>query len=199
MLEKETQFTHEALIRDLLRYIGEDPNRPGLIGTPDRIIRMWREIFRGYDPAQHPKVTTFDNGVDGLTYDNMVVDSGSFYSMCEHHAMPFFGKYVFAYIPNPKGKIIGLSKIGRVVDFHAAKLQIQERLVSDIVNDIMTALGEEYPPLGVALIMQGEHLCKTMRGARKPGKMSTCRLEGIFKDNQAARNEFLSTAAELLK
>lgn len=76
---------------------------------------------------------------------------------------------------------------------------VSKRLVSDIVNDIMTALGEEYPPLGVALIMQGEHLCKTMRGARKPGKMSTCRLEGIFKDNQAARNEFLSTAAELLK
>lgn len=198
MLEKEKQFTHEQLIRDLLDYIGEDPNRPGLIGTPDRIIRMWREIFRGYDPAQHPKITTFDNGVDGLTYDNMVLDSGNFYSMCEHHMMPFFGKYVFAYIPNPKGKILGLSKIGRVVDYHSARLQVQERLVADIVDDITAALGTENPPLGVALIMQGEHLCKTMRGVKKPGLMSASRLDGVFREDKAARSEFLSLAKELL-
>ena len=198
MLEKEKQPAHEALIRDLLRYIGEDPDRPGLVGTPDRIIRMWREIFRGYDPAQHPKVTTFDNGVDGLTYDNMVVDSGSFYSMCEHHIMPFFGKYVFAYIPHPQGKILGLSKIGRVVDYHAAKLQVQERLVTDIVDDIAAALGTEHPPLGIALIMQGEHLCKTMRGVKKPGLMSACRLDGIFRTDNSARAEFLSAADKLL-
>lgn len=198
MLEKDKQFTHEALIRDLLHYIGEDPNRPGLIGTPDRIIRMWREIFRGYDPDQHPKITTFDNGVDGLTYDNMVVDSGSFYSMCEHHMMPFFGKYVFAYIPHPQGKILGLSKIGRVVDYHAAKLQVQERLVTDIVDDIAAALGTEHPPLGIALIMQGEHLCKTMRGVKKPGLMSACRLEGVFRADNSARAEFLTAADKLL-
>lgn len=198
MLEKDKQFTHEALIRDLLQYIGEDPNRPGLIGTPDRIIRMWREIFRGYDPDQHPKITTFDNGVDGLTYDNMVVDSGNFYSMCEHHMMPFFGKYVFAYIPHPQGKILGLSKIGRVVDYHSAKLQVQERLVTDIVDDIAAALGTEHPPLGIALIMQGEHLCKTMRGVKKPGLMSACRLDGIFRTDNSARAEFLATADKLL-
>ena len=129
MLEKDLQPQHETLIRELLTYIGEDPDRPGLVGTPDRILRMWREIFRGYDPAQHPKITTFDNGVDGLTYDNMVVDCGNFYSMCEHHMMPFFGKYVFAYIPNPKGKILGLSKIGRVVDYYSSALRMgQKRL-----------------------------------------------------------------------
>lgn len=198
MLEKEKQFTHESLIRDLLHYIGEDPDRPGLIGTPDRIIRMWREIFRGYDPAQHPKVTTFDNGLDGLTYDNMVVDTGNFYSMCEHHMMPFFGRYVFAYIPNPKGKILGLSKIGRVVDYHAARLQVQERLVADIVEDITASLGTDFPPLGVALMMQGEHLCKTMRGVKKPGLMSACRLDGIFKEDNAARAEFFAAANKLL-
>lgn len=198
MLEKVFQYKHEELIRDLLRYIGEDPDRPGLKGTPDRIIRMWREIFRGYDPAQHPKVTTFDNGVDGLTYDNMVVDSGPFYSMCEHHMMPFFGKYVFAYIPNPKGKILGLSKIGRVVDYYAARLQVQERLVADIVADITKALGTEYPPLGVALMMQGEHLCKTMRGVKKPGLMSACRLEGVFLKENAVRAEFFAAANKLL-
>lgn len=199
MLEKEKQFGYEQIIRSLLGYIGEDPNRPGLLGTPDRIIRMWREIFRGYDPAQHPKITTFDNGVDGLTYDNMVLDSGNYYSMCEHHMMPFFGKYVFAYIPNPKGKILGLSKIGRVVDYHSARLQVQERLVADIVEDITMALGSEYPPMGVALIMQGEHLCKTMRGVKKPGLMSASRLEGVFRENECVRSEFLSLARELLR
>ena len=196
-MAKKNQKIEKAL-REILSFIGEDPDRAGLVGTPDRIVRMWREIFRGYDPTQHPKITTFENGMDGIKYDNMIVDSGNYYSMCEHHMMPFFGKYVFAYIPNPKGKIIGLSKIGRVVDYHAAKLQIQERLVSDIVDDITQALGDEYPPLGVALLMEGEHLCKTMRGARKPGKMSTCRLDGIFKE-VAARNEFLVMAQKMLK
>lgn len=199
MLEKETQTIYEQKIRDLLEYIGEDVNRPGLIGTPDRIIRMWREIFRGYDLSQHPKITTFDNGVDGLTYDNMVVDTGTFYSMCEHHMMPFFGHYVFAYIPNPKGKILGLSKIGRVVDYHSARLQIQERLVADIVKDIEDALGTDFPPLGVALIMQGEHLCKTMRGVKKQGLMSACRLDGIFRDDSSVRDEFMKTAERLLE
>jgi len=199
MLEKEQQKEFESSIRLLLRYIGEDPTRAGLVGTPDRIIRMWREIFRGYDPAQHPKITTFDNGLDGLTYDNMVVDTGTFYSMCEHHMMPFFGKYVFAYIPNPKGKILGLSKIGRVVDYHSARLQVQERLVADIVEDIESALGTENPPLGVALIMQGEHLCKTMRGVKKQGLMSACKLTGSFLTDSSVRSEFMRTAERLLK
>ena len=193
-----TKQEAEQHLRALAEYIGEDPNRPGLLRTPDRITRMWHEIFRGYDPAQHPKITTFANGLDGISYDTMILDSGNYYSMCEHHAMPFFGKYVFAYIPHPKGRILGLSKIGRVVDYHAAKLQIQERLVSDIVNDIADALGTEYPPLGIALLMEGEHLCKTMRGARKPGKMSTCQVLGVFRDDTSARNEFLQTARQLI-
>ena len=106
--------------------------------------------------------------------------------------MPFFGRYIFAYIPNPNGKILGLSKIARVVDYHAAKLQIQERLVSDVVQEIETALGADFPPLGIALMMTGEHLCKTMRGAKKQGKMTTCKLTGIFKQDYAARNEFMN-------
>lgn len=194
-----TKEQAEDALRTLAEYIGEDPNRPGLTGTPDRIVRMWGEIFRGYNPDKHPKITTFQNGADGISYDNMILDSGNYYSMCEHHAMPFFGRYVFAYIPNPKGRILGLSKIGRVVDYHAAKLQIQERLVSDIVTDITAALGDEFPPLGVALMMEGEHLCKTMRGARKPGKMSTSMLTGAFKENSSARNEFLQLAREIIR
>lgn len=174
-----------------MRYIGEDPEREGLKGTPDRIVRMFDEIYRGYDPAKAPKITTFPNGQDGIVYDNMVVDEGDYYSCCEHHMMPFFGHYWFAYIPNPKGRILGISKIGRVVDYCAARLQVQERLVSDVVDMITSALGEENPPLGIALVMKGEHLCKTMRGAKKKGLMTTSRLTGIFREG-AARNEFMS-------
>ena len=174
-----------------MEYIGEDPTREGLVGTPDRIIRMWNEIFRGYDKKQMPKITTFDNGKDGIVYDNMVVDEGDFYSMCEHHIMPFFGKYWFAYIPNPKGKILGISKIGRVVDYCAARMQIQERLVHDIVDMLAKALGDENPPLGMALVMRGEHLCKTMRGVKKKGKMMSSYLVGAFKEDAQVRNEFM--------
>lgn len=178
-------------IETVMRYIGEDPEREGLKGTPDRIVRMFDEIYRGYDPAKAPKITTFPNGQDGIVYDNMVVDEGDYYSCCEHHMMPFFGHYWFAYIPNPKGRILGISKIGRVVDYCAARMQVQERLVSDVVDMITSALGEENPPLGIALVMKGEHLCKTMRGAKKKGLMTTSRLTGIFREG-AARNEFMS-------
>lgn len=178
-------------IETVMRYIGEDPQREGLKGTPDRIVRMFAEIYRGYDPDKRPKITTFPNGQDGIVYDNMVVDEGDYYSCCEHHMMPFFGHYWFAYIPHPKGRILGISKIGRVVDYCAARLQVQERLVSNVVDMISEALGEEYPTLGIALVMKGEHLCKTMRGAKKKGLMTTSRLVGIFKTGEA-RNEFMS-------
>ena len=179
-------------IQIILREIGEDPEREGLIGTPERIARMYGEIYRGYDLTKRPKVTVFENGRDGIIYDSMIVDTGSYYSMCEHHMMPFFGKYYFAYIPNPKGKIIGLSKIARLVDWHSARLQIQERLVSDIVNDIQQVLGTVYPPLGIALYMQGEHLCKTMRGVKKEGQMSCSYLTGVFKTQNETRQEFFN-------
>lgn len=186
---------HDVTIEDnivrILEYIGENPNREGLLGTPDRIKRMWGEIFRGYDPTKKPKITVFDNGQDGIAYDNMVIDEGNFYSMCEHHMMPFFGHYWFAYIPNPKGKILGISKVGRVVDYCAAKLQIQERLVHDIVEMLKEALGEENPPLGIALVMKGEHLCKTMRGVKKKGTMTSSFLLGAFKDDAQVRAEFM--------
>ena len=193
MIERTiTKEQAEDAIRLLMTYIGEDPTRPGLVGTPDRIVRMWQEIYRGYDPEKAPKITTFQNGMDGIIYDNMVVDTGDFYSMCEHHQMPFFGMYWFAYIPNPQGKILGISKIGRVVDYCAARMQIQERLVSDVVAMLSEALGEDYPPLGIALVMEGEHLCKTMRGAKKKGTMTSSYLTGVFKTESALRAEFLN-------
>ena len=188
---KPTKKTIYKSIENIMRYIGEDPQREGLKGTPDRIVRMFDEIYRGYNPAKCPKITTFQNGQDGIFYDNMVVDEGDFYSCCEHHMMPFFGHYWFAYIPNKNGRILGISKIGRVVDYCAARLQVQERLVSNIVEMISEALGEEHPPLGIALVMKGEHLCKTMRGAKKKGLMTTSMLTGIFREGEA-RNEFMS-------
>lgn len=180
-------------IEKMLYIIGENPKRLGLQDTPRRVVKMWKEIFRGYDLSQKPNVTTFNNGDDGLTYDQMICDTGNFYSHCEHHMVPFFGNYWFAYIPHPKGKILGLSKVARLVDYHAAKLQIQERLVKDIVEDIDKALQKEGAnPLGLALVMEGEHLCKTMRGAKKKGKMRTTQLKGIFKDEQRVKEEFMN-------
>lgn len=178
-------------IRRCLEYIGENPNRPGLLGTPDRIVRMWKEIYRGYDQNQKPKITVFDNGSDGLVYDSMVIDSGDFNSKCEHHARTFWGKYWFAYIPNPKGKILGISKIGRVVDYCGARLQVQERLVHDVVSMLKEALGDDNPPLGMALVMKGHHGCKEFRGVKKKGVMTSSFLDGAFRDDPQVRAEFM--------
>jgi GTP cyclohydrolase IA len=182
----------ENIIRQL-QYIGEDPNRPGLVGTPDRIVKMWNEVFRGYDSKKKPDITIFKNDSDGLVYDQMIIDSGEFYSHCEHHMVPFFGQYWFGYIPSKEGAIVGLSKVARLVDYHSARLQIQERLVHDIVEDIWNALSRDNtPPLGMGLVMEAEHLCKTMRGAKKKGKMTTVKLKGVFLDKKIVREEFLN-------
>ncbi len=188
---KITKEQAEQHIRELLEYIGENPDREGLKGTPERIVRMWKEIYRGYDLTQKPKITVFKNGNDGLVYDNMVIDSGSFNSKCEHHARTFWGKYWFAYIPNPKGKILGISKIGRVVDYCSAKLQIQERLVHDIVQMIKEALNDENPPLGIALVMKAHHGCKEFRGVKKKGVMTSSFLDGAFRNDSQIRAEFM--------
>lgn len=175
----------EKAIKTLLSYIGENPDREGLKETPDRIIRMWEEIFRGYDPNKKPKITTFGNEYNST---DMVFDSGDYYSMCEHHVLPFFGKYYFAYIPSPDGRILGISKVARVVGYCAAKLQLQERLAIDIVKTLDDAL--DGTALGFAIVMKGQHLCKTMRGVRNNGKMTVSHFTGLFKDDPDKRNEF---------
>ena len=182
----------ERLWKELLIEIGEDPNREGLKETPKRIAKMYEEIFRGYDKEQLPKVTTFNNGVDGIVYDQMVTDTGSYYSCCEHHQIPFFGTYYFGVIYHPQGKILGISKVARVVDYFSAKMQIQERLVHEIVEYLWKELSKNgVKPLGMVLWMQGEHLCKTMRGVKKKGEMTTCVMKGAFKENPETRNEFM--------
>lgn len=182
--EKEENDVAESITR-IIESIGEDPKRDGLSGTPERITKMYKEMFRGYDKEQKPKITIFKNGSDGLIYDEMIIDRGDFYSQCEHHMVPFFGNYWFAYIPDKK--IVGLSKVARIVDYYSAKLQVQERLVKEILDE----LEKELDPLGIALIMEGEHLCKTMRGVRKKGKMTTVDLRGVFRDAEP-RNELLN-------
>lgn len=183
----------EDIVRQFLIGIGENPDREGLRDTPLRVAKMWKEIFRGYDKSQVPKVTVFNNGSDGIVYDEMITDTGDFYSQCEHHTAPFFGKYYFAYIPHPKGKLLGLSKVARVVDYFSAKLQIQERLVHEITDYLYQALSDgEYKPIALAITLEGEHLCKTMRGVKKKGKMRTTQLIGAFKDDPASRSEYIS-------
>ena len=172
-------------IRTILRNIGEDPNREGLEETPDRIVRMYEELFRGYDPKQKPKITTFSNDMHST---DIVFDTGDYYSMCEHHMLPFFGKYYFAYIPKEDGKILGISKIARVVGYCSARLQLQERLARDVVNMLSEALDGEVQ--GMAIVMKGTHLCKTMRGVKNNGQMTVSHLTGIFLDNDEARREF---------
>ena len=172
-------------IRTLIRAIGENPEREGLIGTPDRIMRMWKEIFRGYDESQKPKITTFDNEDE---VSDIVFDSGDYYSMCEHHILPFFGKYYFAYIPSPKGRILGISKVARVVGYCAARLQLQERLAQDVVKMLSETLNNE--ALGFAIVMKGKHLCKTMRGVRNDGNMCVSHFTGVFQFNSELRKEF---------
>lgn len=184
IIPTNTQNIEHAL-KLILETIGENPNREGLQGTPQRIIKMWQEIFRGYDNSQKPIITTFEN--DEHTSD-LVFDSGDYFSMCEHHMLPFFGKYYFAYIPHPDGRILGISKIARVVGYCSARLQLQERLAKDIIDMLSEALNNQ--ALGFAIVMKGTHLCKSMRGVKNNGKMTVARLTGIFQTDNELRKEF---------
>jgi len=182
---ENTQKDAEDIVTRQIEFMGDNPKRKGVVDTPRRVVKMWKELFRGYDPKQKPTITIFENGEDGITYDNMVVDTGDFYSYCEHHMVPFFGQYWFAYIPDKK--IMGISKVARIVDYYSAKLQIQERLVKEILD----AIEKEVDPKGLALVMKGEHLCKTMRGVKKKGEMITSDLRGSFKNEHDCRAEFM--------
>lgn len=173
-------------IKDIIRAIGDNPEREGLKETPMRFAKMMLEMNYGYDKSRAPKITTFPNGKDGIKYDQMIIDTGYYFSSCEHHIVPFFGTYTFAYIPNEK--VIGLSKVARVVDFCAAKLQVQERLTKEIAD----MLEEAIQPLGIAVVLKGRHLCKEMRGIKKiNGHMITSDLRGVFRDKIEVREEFM--------
>lgn len=165
--------------------VGEDPNRPGLLETPKRVANMYEEIFAGLteDPKQHIKL------FDEVSNDEMVIVKDiPFYSMCEHHLLPFFGMAHIGYIPSDN-KIIGLSKLARIVNNFAKKPQVQERLTSDIAD----FLNDNLQPKGVAVIMEAEHMCMTMRGVKSAGaKTQTSALRGIMRTDAKTRAEVLS-------
>lgn len=186
---KHTVSREELLdaLRTIIRYIGDDPEREGVLGTPERIARMYDEIFRGYDAEKKPHITTFSNTAH---QSEMVFDSGEYYSMCEHHMLPFFGQYYFAYIPSTDGNILGISKVARVVGYCAAKLQLQERLCREIIDMLADAL--DNTAKGFAIVMKGKHLCKSMRGVRNNGDMTVSYFTGCFKEDTQLRNEFFN-------
>ncbi|CAG1009832.1 MAG: GTP cyclohydrolase I FolE [Candidatus Methanoperedens sp.] len=169
-------------VRNILRAIGEDPEREGLRETPRRIAQMYEEIFNGYNDMDF-NLTVFDNP----GYDEMITESNLyFYSMCEHHMLPFFGTAHIGYIPN--GKIFGLSKLGRIVDFYAKKLQLQERMTTEIADFLM----EKIEPKGCIVVVEAEHMCMSMRGVKKPDHRTiTSAIRGIFKEMKGSREEFL--------
>jgi GTP cyclohydrolase IA len=175
----------KAAVRELLAAIGEDPDRDGLKETPDRVARMYEEIFAGLykDARDEVKVFQEDNHEEMIMVKDIPL-----YSICEHHLLPFVGVAHVVYIPC-KGKIMGLSKLARVVDITAKRPQLQERLTSQVADVIM----ETIDPMGVAVVVEAEHLCMTMRGIKKPGSRTvTSALRGIMKTDARTRSEAMS-------
>lgn len=182
---QQTDNTTEEAVRNILYSIGEDPSRQGLLKTPERVRRMYSEITEGYriDPVKLINGAIFD--VD--YHDIVLVKDIEFFSLCEHHMLPFFGHAHVAYIPD--GKVIGLSKIPRIVEMYARRLQVQERMTAEIAHFIKDTL----QPRGVAVIVEGSHMCAMMRGVKKPEtSMTTRTLLGSFQDDPILRSELLA-------
>ena len=178
------QANIEVAVREILFHIGEDPERQGLVKTPERVARMYDELTAGYhtDPVKLVNGALFD-----VDYDDMVIVKDiDFYSMCEHHMLPFLGRVHVAYIPN--GKVIGLSKIPRIVEMFARRLQIQEQMTQQIADFIQEVLD----PRGVAVVVEGMHMCSIMRGVKKANaSMTTSAMLGSFREDPKTRAEFL--------
>ena len=174
----------EKAVSSIIEAIGEDPKREGLIGTPRRIAEMYAEVFSGayQDPKEELKV-----GFDEEHHEMVIFKDIPFYSMCEHHFLPFYGLVHIGYIPS--GRVVGASKMARVVEILAKRPQLQERFTTSIADTI----GDVLQPQGVAVVVQAEHLCMTMRGIKKPGSnIVTSATRGLFRKRHATRSEFLS-------
>jgi len=185
---KPTREQAEAAVRTLLLWAGDDPDREGLVGTPDRVVRSYEEFFAGYDADPTDILRRTFEEVEG--YDEMVVLSGiRLESHCEHHMVPIIGTCTVAYIPDKR--VVGISKLARVVDAYAKRLQIQEKLTSQIAN----AIQEVLMPRGVGVVIRAAHQCMTTRGVHKPGvMMTTSSLTGMFREDAAVRAEFMALA-----
>ena len=175
----------ESAVREILVEIGEQPDRPGLVGTPERVHRMYTELTAGYhvDPDRLMNGAIYDVGYSEM----VVVKDIPFYSLCEHHLLPFFGTAAVAYIP--RGRVVGLSKIPRIVEMYARRLQVQEQLTQEIAE----FLQERLAPQGVGVVLEATHLCAVMRGVRKPGTvMTTSSVLGLFRTRDRTRAEFFA-------
>jgi GTP cyclohydrolase IA len=174
----------QAAVLHILQAVGEDPGRDGLKRTPERVARMYTELLAGY---QVDPVTMVNDAIFDVKYDEMVIVRDiEFYSLCEHHLLPFMGRVHVAYLPD--GKVVGLSKIPRIVDLFARRLQVQERMTRQIADFIRDLLH----PQGVAVVVEALHLCMMMRGVQKHNaRMTTSAMHGAFRTNLATRQEFL--------
>ncbi len=176
----------EEAVRTMIRWAGDDPRREGLVGTPDRVTRAWEEFFRGYDEEPREILARTFEEIEG--YDEMVVLKNiRFESHCEHHILPIIGLAHVAYLP--KKRVVGISKLARLVQAYAKRLQIQEKMTAQIA----AAVDEILQPDGVAVVVEAEHQCMTTRGIHKPGTtMVTSRMLGSFRTDQKTRREFLA-------
>jgi GTP cyclohydrolase I len=176
----------EAAVRTLLRWAGDDPDREGLRATPDRVVRSYEEFFSGYDQDPEEILTRTFEEIAG--YDDMVVLRGiRFESYCEHHMVPIIGVAHIGYLP--RNRVVGISKLARVLEIFSKRLQIQEKMTAEIAVTIDRVLN----PQGVAVVIEGEHQCMTTRGVHRPGvNMVTSQMMGVFRENEATRKEFLS-------
>jgi len=174
----------EKAVASIIEAIGEDPKREGLLGTPRRIAEMYAEVFSGIyeDPREELRI-----GFEEGHREMVILKDIAFYSMCEHHFLPFYGLAHVGYIPS--GRVVGASKVGRVIEILAKRPQLQERLTTQIANTMVEVL----EPKGVAVVIQAEHLCMTMRGVKKPGSnIVTSAMRGLFQKSPLTRSEFLS-------
>lgn len=182
--ELEHKEVIEGAVRDILDSVGEDPDREGLLRTPERVARMYDELLAGYhvDPVALVNDALFD-----VEYDEMIVVKDiEFFSLCEHHMLPFYGRAHVAYVPSDK--VIGLSKIPRIVEMFARRLQVQERMTQEIA----VLLDQVLEPQGVGVVVEGAHMCSMMRGVKKENaRMVTSAMLGNFKENPKTRNEFM--------
>lgn len=180
----ETQI--KLAVTSIIKAIGEDPEREGLIGTPERVAEMYTELFRGIDKDPREELTV---GFEAGHREMVVLKDIPFYSMCEHHLLPFYGVAHIGYVPNADGRVVGISKLARVVEIVARRPQLQERMTTQIADAIVDGLDPE----GVAVVIQAEHLCMIMRGIEKPGSnVITSALRGLFQRKAASRAEFFS-------
>jgi GTP cyclohydrolase I len=185
-IERPSRDEAEEAVRTLIRWAGDDPDREGLLGTPDRVVRSYREFFRGYEQDPHAILKRTFQETDG--YDEMIVlRDMRFESHCEHHIAPIIGRAHIAYLPHHR--VVGISKLARLLDCYAKRLQIQEKMTAQIANTLQEVL----QPRGVAVVIDASHQCMTTRGVHKPNSsMVTSRMLGAFRTDPSTRREFLA-------